>query len=61
MTLSIKAKLALSFTLLTTLIVIIGVISLKEMAILKDRNDKIVHEDFQALRDVDELAIIQER
>ena len=61
MTLSIKAKLALSFTLLTTFIIAIGVISLKEMAVLKDRNDKIVHEDFQALRDLDELALIQER
>lgn len=61
MSLSIKAKLALSFTLLTAMIIVVGVISLKEMAILKERNEKIVHEDFQALRDLDELAIIQER
>ncbi|MFY0680402.1 MAG: MCP four helix bundle domain-containing protein [Thalassovita sp.] len=51
----------MSFTLLSGLIIAIGVLSLKEMQVLKDRTEKIVHEDFQALRDLDELALIQER
>lgn len=61
MRLSIKAKLAASFTLLSILIAIIGALSLTEMRVLKERNEKIVKEDFQALRDLDELAIVQER
>lgn len=61
MRLSIKAKLAASFTFLSILIAIIGALSLTEMRILKERNEKIVKEDFQALRDLDELAIVQER
>lgn len=58
---SIKARLAASFALLCTLLMIVGGLSVKEMSILKDRTDKIVHEDFRALRDLDELALIQER
>ena len=61
MRISLKTKLAASFAFLTLLIAVIGWISLKEMQILKQRNEKIVTEDFQALRDLDELAIIQER
>lgn len=58
---TIKAKLALSFSLLSVLFLAIGYISLSEMQVLKDRNAKIVREDMQVLRDVDQLALIQER
>lgn len=61
MSFTIKTKLALSFLFLCGLFFAVGLISLNEMAILKHRNDKVVNEDFRALRDLDELAIIQER
>lgn len=61
MTVTIKMKLIAAFALSACLMLVVGALSLNEMKVLKDRNEKIVHEDFLALQDLAELSILQER
>ncbi|CUH68730.1 Dipeptide chemoreceptor protein [Thalassovita gelatinovora] len=61
MRLTIKTRLTLTFLLITTLAVSIGGVSLFQLRAMKERSEAIVETDFKKLREVDQLAKLQER